>query len=187
MKWINKAADSDYVVAIVWLADRFQMNNEGPQAIALYDRAAALGDEEAGRSATTLRRWEYEKTPEGKAEIAANRQRKAAAAETAEGSPRVLGDAICRTLLEKGTIRSAAFVNYFEPGGMQEWDRLPSGIGSLVLRYRFTFATQAGLLREYNGYIVMKRDNGWTALVVNVDGVSDIPAKVAVEGGFYMR
>jgi WD40 repeat protein len=91
--------------------------------------------------------------------------------------PRGIANLICQNLKDRGMIESATFINYFESGGTRQWDNLPEKVDDLCVRYRFTFTTQAGLLRVYNGYVALSRRSGkWQPIVVNVDGINDVPA-----------
>ena len=60
-------------------------------------------------------------------------------------------------------------------------------MNEICLRYRFEFVTQAGLLRQYDGYIVCHKQGQWSLVVGNIDGMGDISAEVLKNGGFVIR
>jgi len=91
--------------------------------------------------------------------------------------PRGIANRICQNLKERGMIDSATFINYFEVGGVHQWDDVPQNVDRLCVRYQFVFTTRAGLSRTYDGYVALyKRDGDWNPDVVNVDGVNNVPA-----------
>ena len=96
----------------------------------------------------------------------------------------MIDSAIARKILRKGE-----FLKYFQSGGLKEWDKLPGGVNELGLRFRFEFVTQSGDIRQYDGYIIFRRQgtDGWQSTQVNVDGQGDISAKVFQDGGFVIR
>jgi hypothetical protein len=153
--------------------------------------SAMLADASTGRGDTAARNRMNEVAHDQKTQAEREAATIAQAQHDAEfgaDKPRAIATALIEKAKQQGKLRDGKFIGYFESGGVHQWDKLPSGVNEVGLRFRFEFVTQAGLVRTHDGYIMFRqRDGKWEPFVINIDGMGDITVKVFTEGGFVIR